>query len=80
MSEILGKKIGKENLTGPGLEVEISRLTYQGSSIWAIQPLDGGPPKQSTFLCQVGGASRKHSTINHLSYPGLRWWPSQTVN
>ena len=38
-------KIGKENLTGPGLEPETSGLPYQCSSIWAIQPLDGGPPE-----------------------------------
>ena len=38
-------KIGKENLTGPGLEHETSGLPYQCSFIWAIQPLDGGPPE-----------------------------------
>ena len=54
--------------------------SIQPLTIWAFQPLDGGPPKQSTSLCQGGGASQKHSTINHLSYPALRWWPSQIVN
>ena len=38
-------KIGKENLTGLGLESETSGFPYQCSSIWAIQPLDDGPPK-----------------------------------
>ena len=37
-------KIGKDNLTGPVLEPETSGLSYQCSSIWAIEPLDGGPP------------------------------------
>ena len=52
-------KIGKENLSEPGLEPETSGLPYQCSSIWAIQPLDGGPPKQSTSLCWGGGTSQK---------------------
>ena len=39
------KKIGKENLTEPGLEPRVSGLLHKFSSIWAIQPLDGGPPK-----------------------------------
>ena len=38
-------KIGKDNVTGSGLESETSGLPYQCSSIWAIQPLDGGPPE-----------------------------------
>ena len=38
-------KIGKENVTEPGLKPETSGLPYQCSSIWAIQPLDGGPPE-----------------------------------
>ena len=50
--------------------------SIQPLTIWAIQPLDGGPPKQSTSLCRGGGASQKHLTINHLSYPALRCIPA----
>ena len=49
--------IGRENLTGPGLAPETSGLPYRYSFIWAIQPLDGGPPK---IVNQCGGgASQK---------------------
>ena len=34
-----------EKLTQPGLKPKTSGLRYQCSSIWAIQPLDGGPPE-----------------------------------
>ena len=44
---ILFREIGKENLNGAGLEPKTSGVmyNYKCSSIWAIQPLDGGPPK-----------------------------------
>ena len=37
-------------------------------------------PNSQAAFCRGGGASQKHSTINHLSYPALRWWSSQTVS
>ena len=59
-------KIGKEILTEPGLEPETYGLPYQCSSIWAVQPLDGGSPKLSTSLCWSGAPARICNRCCHI--------------
>jgi len=59
----------KENLTGLGLKPDTSGLPYQCSSIWAIQPLDGGPHSQPVFA-GMGAPVRSYNPCCCIS-PGI---------